>query len=349
MKNTFKNFLGLTVLVSALTAGTVRSQGTAGASQLLIPVGTETVALSGTNVGTVAGIDALFTNVAGLARFNSGIQGTVSTTSYIADIDVMYAGMVVSMGETGTFGMTIKSLDFGDIPKTTSFAPEGDGQTFSPTFFTATAGFARAFSDRVHVGVSGKLISETIEETSATGMAVDVGVQYRFPNQPLTLGVAMKNVGSRIQINSVNLDSNMVPEDSESGSSSETFRIVADNFALPTSLDLSATYTLIDNLDLSTVFTNHSYQANTLGFGAKYKLGSSWFGAATTMTVGDDDKPTNVSDTDWDEWSGTFWGVSLGAGVSVPGGDYLMHVSYAMRTAYGFFDDHSTMQITFDF
>ena len=104
MKNTFKIFLGCAVLVSALTAGTVRSQGTAGASQLLIPVGAETVALSGTNVGTVAGVDALFTNVAGLARHNSGLQGTVSTTSYVADIDVVYAGMVVAMGETGTFG-----------------------------------------------------------------------------------------------------------------------------------------------------------------------------------------------------------------------------------------------------
>jgi hypothetical protein len=39
----------------------------------------------------------------------------------------MYAGMVMAMGETGTFGMTLKSLDFGDIPKTTAFAPEGDG------------------------------------------------------------------------------------------------------------------------------------------------------------------------------------------------------------------------------
>ncbi len=120
MKNTFKIFLGCAVLVSALTAGTVRSQGTAGASQLLIPVGTETVALAGTNVGTVAGVDALFTNVAGLAR-QTGLQGTVSTTSYIADIDVMYAGMVVALGETGTFGMTIKSLDFGDIPKNNCF------------------------------------------------------------------------------------------------------------------------------------------------------------------------------------------------------------------------------------
>ena len=237
MKNTFKIFLGCAVLVSALTAGTVRSQGTAGASQLLIPVGTETVALSGTNVGTVAGVDALFTNVAGLARHNSGLQGTVSTTSYIADIDVMYAGMVVAM-EKQVPGMTIKSLDFGDIPKTTAFAPEGDGQTFSPSFFTATAGFARAFSDRVNVGFAGKLVSETIEETTATGMALDVGVQYRFPNQPLTFGVAMKKFGSRMHYDGINLDMDMVPGDSESGSSSETFRIVADNFALPTSLDL---------------------------------------------------------------------------------------------------------------
>ena len=348
MKNTFKIFLGFAVLFSALTAGTVRSQGTAGAAQLLIPVGTETVALSGTNVGTVSGVDALFTNVAGLARHNSGLQGTFSTTSYIADIDVMYAGMVVAMGETGTLGLTIKSLDFGDIPKTTSFAPEGDGQTFSPSFYTATAGFARAFSDRVNVGASVKMINETIEETTATGVGLDLGVQYRFPNQPLTFGVAMKNVGTRMNYNGINLDQDLVPDESESGSSAESFRIIADNFALPTSLDLSATYQL-NTLDLNMVFTNHSYQSNTMALGAKYSLGSAWVGAASTVTVGDDDKPTGVSDADWEEWSGTNWGLSFGAGVTVPVGDYVMHVSYALRSANEYFEDQSTMQVTFDF
>ena len=348
MKNTFKIFLGFAVLFSALTAGTVRSQGTAGAAQLLIPVGTETVALSGTNVGTVSGVDALFTNVAGLARHNSGIQGTFSTTSYIADIDVMYAGMVVAMGETGTLGLTIKSLDFGDIPKTTSFAPEGDGQTFSPSFYTATAGFAKAFSDRVNVGASVKMINETIEETTATGVGIDLGVQYRFPNQPLTFGVAMKNVGTRMNYNGINLDQDLVPDESESGSSAESFRIIADNFALPTSLDLSATYQL-NMLDLNMVFTNHSYQSNIMALGAKYSLGSAWVGAASTVTVGDDDKPTGVSDADWEEWSGTNWGLSFGAGVTVPVGDYVMHVSYALRSANEYFEDQSTMQVTFDF
>jgi hypothetical protein len=349
MKNTFKIFLGIAVLASALTAGTVRSQGTAGAAQLLIPVGAETVALSGTNVGTVSGVDALFTNVAGLARHSSGFQGTVSTTSYIADIDVLYAGLVVSMGESGTFGMTIKSLDFGEIPKTTSFAPEGDGQTFSPSFFTATAGFARAFSDRVNFGLAAKMISETIEETTATGFGFDVGVQYKFPTQPLTFGVAMKNVGSRMHYDGINLDQDLVPGGTESGSSSESFRIVADNFALPTSLDLSATYSLLNNLDVSTTFTNHAYQTNTLALGAKYRLGTSWFGVGSTMTIGDDEQPSDVSDADWDEWSGTFWGLSMGAGVTVPVGDYMMNVSYALRTANEYFDDQSSIQVTFEF
>ena len=349
MKNTFKIFLGCAVLVSSLTAGTVRSAGTAGAAQLLIPVGTETIALSGANVGTVAGVDALNSNVAGLAHWSSGFQGTVSTMSYIADIDVTYAGMVVSMGESGTFGMTIKALDFGEIPKTTAFAPEGDGQTFSPSFFTASAGFARAFSDRVNVGVGVKVISESIEETSATGIALDVGVQYRFPTQPLTFGVTMKNVGSRMHYDGINLDQDLQPEGSASGSSNESFRIVADNFALPTSLDISATYGLLDNLDVSANFTNHSYQSNTLGIGAKYTLGSAWIGAGTIMVLGDDEQPAGVNDADWEEWSGTNWGGSLGAGVTVPVGDYDMHISYAMRTANEFFDDHTTLQVSLDF
>jgi hypothetical protein len=109
------------------------------------------------------------------------------------------------------------------------------------------------------------------------------------------------------------------------------------------------TYSLLNNLDVSTTFTNHSYQSNTLAVGAKYMLGSAWVGAATVMTVGDDSQPNDVSDADWEEWSGTNWGASMGAGVTVPVGDYTMHISYAMRTANEYFDDHSTMQVTFDF
>jgi len=159
----------------------------------------------------------------------------------------------------------------------------------------------------------------------------------------------MKNVGSRMHYDGINLDQNLQPEGAASGASNETFRVVADNFALPTSLDISASYSLLNNLDVSANFTNHSYQANTLGIGARYSLGSAWVGAGTVMTLGDDEQPADVSDADWGEMSGTLWGMSLGAGVSVPVGDYDMHISYAMRSANEYFDDHSVIQVSLDF
>ena len=159
----------------------------------------------------------------------------------------------------------------------------------------------------------------------------------------------MKNVGSRMHYDGINLDQTLQPEDAASGASNETFRVVADNFALPTSLNISANYTLLNNLDVSANFTNHSYQTNTLGIGAKYTMGSAWVGAGTVMSLGDDEQPADVTDADWEEMSGTLWGMSVGAGVVVPVGDYNMHISYAMRSANEYFDDHSVIQVSLDF
>ena len=105
----------------------------------------------------------------------------------------------------------------------------------------------------------------------------------------------------------------------------------------------------LSNLDVSANFTNHSYQTNTLGIGAKYSMGSAWVGAGTVMTLSDDEQPADVSDADWEEMSGTLWGMSVGAGVVVPVGDYDMHISYAMRSANEYFDDHSVIQVSLDF
>ena len=62
--------------VSSLQAGTIRSQGTAGASQLLIPVGAENIAQGGSNTATSTGVDALYVNPAGTSGI-SGAQVTV--------------------------------------------------------------------------------------------------------------------------------------------------------------------------------------------------------------------------------------------------------------------------------
>ncbi|MEE9465728.1 MAG: hypothetical protein V3W14_09190, partial [Candidatus Neomarinimicrobiota bacterium] len=121
-----------TVMVSASYAGTIKSRGTAGAYELSIPVGARGVALNGANVAIVSGVEALYYNPAGVSNLEGGMEVLFSNMSYIADIDVTYAAFVANAGRAGTFGLSIKSLDFGDIMRTTAENTEGTGETFSP-------------------------------------------------------------------------------------------------------------------------------------------------------------------------------------------------------------------------
>ena len=117
--NTIKLFLGGILIASTLFAGTIRSSGTAGAAQLLIPVGAENIAVSNANVATVSGVEALFQNPAGIAKYDGSAQAMAGTMSYLADINVTNFGILTKFGKIGTVGLSVKSLDFGDIPVTT--------------------------------------------------------------------------------------------------------------------------------------------------------------------------------------------------------------------------------------
>ena len=71
------------------------------------------------------------------------------------------------------------SLSFGEIDVTTVNEPDGGtGATFRPQFLNASVAYAKSFSESIHVGFQLTVISETIGDASATGAALDMGIQY---------------------------------------------------------------------------------------------------------------------------------------------------------------------------
>jgi hypothetical protein len=70
-----KRLAGVLVVSSLLLmtafAGNTNRTGTAGAQELLIPTGANDIALAGSNIAFVSGIDAIFYNPAGLSRHPS--------------------------------------------------------------------------------------------------------------------------------------------------------------------------------------------------------------------------------------------------------------------------------------
>ena len=191
--------LCLTLLFMVSVNGTAQEQrtGTNAASELLIPVGARAIAMGGGSVATAEGVEAIYWNPAGVARSNYTANAVFSHMTYLADININYVAVAFNFGGLGTLAFSMKALDIGDIPITTEVAPDGTGGLLSPQFITAGLTYSRALTDRISVGGTINLISETLDRVSASGVAVDIGVQYRdLANVTgLSLGVAVKNLG----------------------------------------------------------------------------------------------------------------------------------------------------------
>lgn len=271
----------LVILFCTLTveAGDKTRKGTTGADQLLVPVGARSIATGGAFLSNVKGLEALYYNPAGFSHF-PGSEAMFSYMSYIADINVSYFAIGTNFGDLGSFAFSIKTFDIGDIPVTTFEAPDGDGTTYSPGFLIAGISYSKVITDRVSIGVNGKIISESIMDVSATGFALDFGVQYRFDNN-LSIGAAVMNIGSNMEYSGSNLQVRTGIPTSQTGSRDGTYQVVAEAFQIPSYFDLSIGYELNLNeqnmLTMGTTFRNNNALEDQLKVGLEYGFDQTFF------------------------------------------------------------------------
>jgi hypothetical protein len=259
---------------STLQAGRPDKAGTAAAPELLIPVGARLVGLGGSPLASISGVDALFTNPAGLVRGVSGTSVMVSHMSYLAGIGIESLGAGTALGEAGSLGFSMNALTVGDIAVTTEDQPDGTGEKVSPVFLALGGTFARSISERISVGVTAKLIYEQMGNVSATGFAVDCGVQYQKLGglDGLSVGVAVKNLGPAIRYGGSGLLRSASVEDVSSGDSQ--LLIKAASADLPSTIEIGLTYSVPlisdENINISSVFQNNNYSSDEYRFGAEW-------------------------------------------------------------------------------
>ena len=176
MKNILKILLAFILLlaVDAFASGGKRT-GTAGASELLIPVGPRGIAMGESNIIAATGVEALYWNPAGVSSMTNNADVLFSHMSYIADIGVEYGAVAANFEGFGAIAFSIKSLSIGDIPVTTTINPDGAGATFSPSMIVAGLSYSRMLTEAISVGITGNFISERMEDVSASGFAIDFG------------------------------------------------------------------------------------------------------------------------------------------------------------------------------
>ncbi|GJQ21616.1 MAG: hypothetical protein HBSIN02_19710 [Bacteroidia bacterium] len=267
--------------VAVVEAGTGRRKGTSGAQELLIPLGARGIGLSGSYTSGIQGVEAMYWNPAGVAILPGSAEAMFTHMNYMADVSVEYAAVAARLGEFGTLGFSIQTLNFGDIPITTTAYPDGTGETYSPNYITLALNFSKMMTDRIAFGLNLKVVSETIMRESATGIAFDFGLQYQTGLRGFKFGVAMKNLGPNMRFDGPDLEQTVQIPGTEPGSQPRPLRITAQEFDLPSTLEFGTSYEISlmaqSSLVLTGTFVHNNFSYDDFRIGGEWSYDNTLF------------------------------------------------------------------------
>ncbi|MEZ4954568.1 MAG: PorV/PorQ family protein [Saprospiraceae bacterium] len=267
------------VMLMAVTtwAGNPDRQGEAGAPELLMNPWARSAGLHTMTTSMITGVEAMRLNIAGLARINK-TEVILANTNYLRGTGISFnsIGLAQKIGENSALGISLMSVDFGDIPVTTAALPEGTGAFFRPRFFNIGLGFSHVFENKVTVGVLVRAVSESIEDVSANAIALDAGVQYVTGEQDnFKFGISLRNIGGKMEFKGEGLgDQIIIPNFDETRSLTITQR--ATPYELQSVLNIGMSYDFyVGNQNRLTAvgnYTSNAFSEDQIGGGLEFSF-----------------------------------------------------------------------------
>ena len=272
-----RNKLAFIILMSILTsanawAGNEDRAGQAGAGELLINPWARAGSWNNANSGFVHGVESFNSNIGGLS-FIKGTEIVFAHTEWLkgSKIRIESLGFGQKVGESGALGISIMSMGFGEIERTTEAQPDGGAGTFSPQFINIGLAYSKEFSNSIHGGLAIKIISEDLGDAKAQGICLDAGIQYvtgfNKERDNLKFGIALRNVGAPLRYQGEglayrNTTINVLEEQ------------ITEKFELPSLVNIGAAYDIKfgeDNrITPALNFTSNSFIRDQFALGAEY-------------------------------------------------------------------------------
>jgi len=183
--------LMLVLLPSAMISQALES----GAEFLRIDTDARAGALSSGGTASAMGISAISYNPAGLASMAKGEAALSHSAWYLGSMhDFVGAGFGMAKG--WKLGLSFTRLSAGDMEGRT--ADRGKSGGYSAYDQAAGLAVAKQFG-AYSAGGAVKYIESSIAGTKGTGYAVDLGLKRGFKAVPVSIGVAVQNIGPGIK------------------------------------------------------------------------------------------------------------------------------------------------------
>lgn len=290
--------LSVGILISSgAFAGNEDRAGQSGAGEILINPWARASSWGSANSGFVHGVESMNSNIGGLS-FIKGTEIVFAHTEWLKGTDVRIEsfGLGQKVGESGALGLSVMSMGFGDIEKTTEVLPDGGNGTFSPQFINIALGYSKEFSNSIHGGLAVRIISEDIGDAKTQGIAFDAGIQYvtgfNKERDNLKFGIALRNVGAPLKFEGEglayrNTTINVLEEQR------------TEKFELPSLVSIGIGYDMKlaedHRLTPAVNFTSNSFTRDQFALGAEYGF-RNMFMARVGYTIDKKDKNAIVQE-----------------------------------------------------
>lgn len=268
-------FTSVVAIQNSVFAGNPDRAGSAGGMQLLVNPWASSNGLAGANMASSSAVESMFLNVAGMANVKKTDVG-ITHINYMsgADVGLNSFGLVQRAGETGAIGISVSSFNFGDIRRTTTETPDGDGTSFNVQMLNFGLSYAKAFSNSIYGGVTLKVISEGVSDLNSIGVALDAGIKYITGDRDqLKFGITLKNIGPPLSFSGDGLAL-------EATAPGNQFPLAAEfrsaNAELPSLVAIGASYDFLLNEDnyitAHGTFVANSFSEDNFLLGAEYSF-----------------------------------------------------------------------------
>ncbi|MEW5701118.1 MAG: PorV/PorQ family protein [Candidatus Zixiibacteriota bacterium] len=182
-------FLILAATASMAIAG---SPGDAGYTFLKIGTDARAEGMASAQTGLGDGLGAVAYNPAALAK-TPPRQFLATYNNWLVDIQSGYLAGAIGVGQNGRLGLSVQYLDYGDF-----IARDGEGNPrsdFGASDLAIGVSLAGALGARTQWGVTGRFITESMDDSSSLGLAADVGLLHQLGDNRTRLGLAVRNAG----------------------------------------------------------------------------------------------------------------------------------------------------------
>ncbi len=304
----FSIIISLGIFIN-LQAGEVTKVGTTAASFLKIGIGPRANAMGQAFAASAEGPAALYWNPSGIASATS-YEVMFTYTELFVDTRQQFLGAVIPAGDLGVFGAFVSSVSVGEMEVTNEDYPNGFGMTFSANMLSIGLSYAKPITDKFAVGANVKFVYEGIANSSASGLAFDIGTSFITPFYDVKLSSCISNYGTKMQMDGDELIRQYDPTPNTGGDIdnvnmkleteqfelplrlqiglSKNFQIAEDyNFLIAADavvpndnsqyMNVGAELSLFDNLialrgGYKGLFLDESQEGLTLGFGINYEF-----------------------------------------------------------------------------